>query len=743
MRKFKKLISCVAAVTLAATSLLSGTSLSASADTTLIENKTYSGDATYIGTYMREEYYKDSAFEIQFKYDTVGTPSKPVAGEDGKIDPELGYNDTFELLVFDTSWNGWDKTTIGPNGYNKTEPIDKEELEEQQEKGTVYTVNVPISVIEGALTTGGTPYGINFQTGGQLGTSVVTIVSLKLVSGTTPYVQKPFTATGEWTKGKASTFTVDPAGAATINANEWNIEVTAINLSAWTNPTVDVTVNYASASTDTDNDGVVNYAQAEIAVPTGEKDNDGNLIYEAVDPNYVTHGAGTYTYTTELPNITTSFIAAYDECTVTSIHVYNNIEGDVTNAVTGKTASEIATNMGVAWDLGNALEASTGGIVNEKDWGNPKTTKKLIQAVKAAGFNTIRVPISYMNMIDPAYDAEGKVTNYTVNDTYMARIQQVVNYAYSQGMYVVINIHNDGAPTVTGSWIDISKTGDAFNEILDKFAAVWTDIATTFEGYDQKLVFEGANELMLYNQYTPSTDQLKEAYKNINALNQAFVNAVRGVDVNGNNVTTDNNDERVLIVCGYNTNIDYTTTANGFVKPNDPSNAQQNKLMLSLHYYDPSDFALDGSVTQWPTGEENANNYYSKAYMQSQINAASTTGESLGMPIFLGEYGPEVKYTTVNDESVYNIQYVANYDYWLNYYARSRGNIVTAYWDNGVISGTGGSGLFDRTNNVITSNGKIILNAIMDGYKLVSNPPYQNPSLIPVPTTPTTPDTNS
>ena len=709
MVKFKKLISCVASATLAATSLLSGSSLGASADTTLLTNAgPYTGDATYISTYRQGLYSNKANFEIQFEYTELGTLSAPEEGHE-----DLGYNDTLEFLVFNTSWGGWDRTTIGPEGYDATSAPT-----EAPKVGTVYTITVPISVIESKLAEGETPYGINLQTGEQLGTSYVKIVSLKVLSDVN-YTQKEFTIEGEWIKGSEipAELTVTPPGAATVDANEWNIQVNNVDFAKWTNPTIDVTVTYATAQ---------RYVQAEIMLPDGTANVEGTPNYEAIDPNYVSVEAATYTYTTEIPNESLSFVAAYDGCTIEEIHVYDNTEQNVTASVTGDTASVLATKMGLAWDLGNALESSDNqGNVNEKAWGNPKTTKKLIQAVKAAGFNTIRVPISYLNMIDESYDEEGNV-NYTVNDIYMARIQQVVNYAYDMGMYVVINIQNDGSPNVTGSWIDISKTGEKFEEIEAKFALVWTDIANNFVGYDQRLVFECANELYIpYNYYT-SPDP---AYTNINALNQAFVNAVRGVDAEGNNTTTDNNDDRVLIVTGYNTDIDLTVNSTGsvgFVKPKDPT---ANRLMLSVHYMDPYNFvgySYYGATTSWGTDAE-------REYMEGQITKISNFASDLDMPVFLGEYGPELKYTTDNDTSVYNIQYVANYDYWLNYYAKDAGNIVTAYWDNGVTNQTGGTGLFDRTNNVITSNGQIILDAIMDGYKLSQNPPFPNPSLIPSP----------
>ncbi len=674
MKKFKKLLSCLAATALAATSLIGGTSLSANADTNLITNEgPFTGNATFIGNYPRTVYYQESAFQITFKYDVVGTPAEPQEGE-----PDVGYNDTFEFLVYDTSWGGWNRTTVGPSGYDQTSNV-------TPDTETVYSVTVPISVIESKLAEGATPYGINLQTGAQLGTSEVTIVSLDLISG--EYVQQPFTAKGNWTKGTASNFTVNPTGAATVNGNEWNIEVTAIDLNAWTNPTIDVTVTYAKESVDEQG----NFAQAEIMLPTGELDEEGNMMYATADPNYVDLAAGTYTFTTEVPNSVTSFIAAYDMCTVTEIKVYDNTEGNVTTSVTGKTATEIAENMGVAWDLGNSLEASDDKGVNEKAWGNPKTTMKLIQAVKEAGFNTVRIPISYLNMIDG---------NNQIDDAYMARIQQVVNYAYNLGMYVVIDIHDDGDPSTPGSWIDITKTGTAFETVKNKFAAVWTDIANNFAGYDQRLIFQSANELVNYTWSNPTSTE----YSNINALNAAFVEAVR-------NAEGTNNDDRVLILVGFAGNINYVI--DGFTKPADPT---PDRLMLSADYWEPQDFTsfIYGSynVTTWYQENDSAYVYGSKAYMEAQFAAISEFAGNLGMPVFLGEYG------AVNKD---NTAQRANYFYWLNYIAADYG-IVTAYWDNGV-TGFGGTGLFDRVNNTITNTGSTLVEFIKAGYDQLAKPP--------------------
>ncbi|WP_124100953.1 cellulase family glycosylhydrolase [Ruminococcus sp. Marseille-P6503] len=678
MRLSKKILSTIAAGAMAISALTASVSVSAeNEDLTLLTNSgPYSGSGTYISTTYKSDYYQYDSFEITYKYNSFDEDGTYVDNE-GTIQ-SVNYADTFDFVVFNTNWGGWDKVTVGQTNPSTTE---------------TYTKLVKISDIETALISG-TPYGINLQTGA-IGDTSVTVVSLKLKKSGT-YVQQNFTAEGTWVRdSETNTMTVTPASAAVANANPYNIEFSAIDLSAWENPTVKVTAQYTVSPSE--------YVQAEILIPTGEKDSDGNDVYEAVDPNYIKPSAGTYTFATEIPNTVTKFLICYMGSTVTKVEVFNNTDGNTNYPMEDFSASDIASDMGIAWNLGNSLESvdgdtssSTYGTVNEKFWGNPKTTKCLIQAVKSQGFNAIRVPISYLDMI-------GSAPNYTINADYLARIKEVVDYAYDMGMYVIINIHNDGGEGIPGKWIDIS-TSDATARaaMVDKFGKVWSQIATYFKDYDQKLLFESANELMISGNYSYSPDP---AYTNINALNQEFVTKVRAAG--------GSNTDRVLIIPGYNTNIDLTDSSTGSVGFIKPTDTVTDRLMLSVHYYAPDGFTM-GTDQQWPVGT-GTNTYTSKEYMEAQINKAATAGTKYGMPVFLGEYGPANNNNTVAR---------ATYCYWLNYYAAQKG-IVTAYWDNGSMT-TGGTALFNRNNytdsGVVTSDGNTIISYIMAGYNKQSIP---------------------
>ena len=647
MKLTKKLISVAAAVSLAVTSL---TGLGASAtDTTLITNGgPYTGNATYIGTYFKSDYFGNSAFEISYKY-TKLAENTTITEDDGTT-RSIDYTDTFEFLVFDQDWGGWDKTKVG---------------QAEAELNKVYTETVPISTIEAALTTGKAVQGINLQTGG-INDAQVEITSLRYVEGIV--AGQEVTITGEWTKGIGGTMTVNEDGGAYVSTDEHCIQVSQFSVNGFANPRVDVTVNYATAPN--------RHIQAELQ----------KMSRDPIIAHYpYVSSSGVVTYTTEIPDDLTAFLACFDACRVTRIHIYDYTAGNVYKYVSNKTAAEVADDMGMAWNLGNSFDAVDGhGNVSETIWGNPITTKELFIAVKNAGFNTIRIPVSYMNMIN---------ADNTVNEDYLKRLQVVINDAYNMGMYVVIDMHNDGGNGITNKWLDITKTGDEFYEIVTKYFDVWTSIATYFKDYDQKLVFEGFNELM-NGDYNAAPTNLQ--YNNVNALNQAFVNAVRN--------TGGANQDRVLIVAGYNTNIDYTIA--GFAKPIDLS---VNRLMLSVHYYDPYDFTLNENGTSlWRNETEGS-------YMKDIIDRICEFARLENMPVFIGGYGAIDKNNPTSR---------GQYCYYFNRYAKTNTsdvNVVLAYWDNGVV-GTNGHALFDRKTNTITQTGNILIWYIKSGYNYEAMP---------------------
>ncbi|UUZ93491.1 cellulase family glycosylhydrolase [Paenibacillus sp. P25] len=366
----------------------------------------------------------------------------------------------------------------------------------------------------------------------------------------------------------------------------------------------------------------------------------------------------------------------------------------ITADFTQLNASQIVFEMGAGWNLGNQLEASLSGTPNETAWGNPAVTQTLIQKVKAAGFKTIRIPVSYLNNI-------GSAPNYTINSAWLNRVKTVVDYAYNEGLYVIINMHGDGYNSVPGSWSLVNSSDQT--TIRAKYQKVWQQIANTFVNYDEHLIFESMNEEFDGTYGTPNPAY----YSNLNAYNQIFVDTVRQ--------TGGNNSARWLLIPGWNTNIDYTVGNYGFALPTDnyrsstiPSS--EKRIMISVHYYSPWDFCGEesGTITQWGATAANPSKKSSwgqEDYLDSQLKSTYDKFVTQGYPVVVGEFGSIDK--TAFDST--NNTYRAAFAKAVVSTAKKYGS-VPVYWDNGV-NGQYGFGLFDRSTYAVTQPG--IINAIM------------------------------
>ena len=669
MFKIKKMLAATAAIAMTAAAVT--TSMSAAALEG--EGQSYTGNADYIGTYLASNYFGNSAFEVTFRYESFDPNGTYVDEETGQV-KTIDYNDTFQFLVFDSTYGGWDKTIAGPQGVDVTDPpLTADDLNTT----TTYTVRVPIATIEEKLSTGNSPYGINLQLGG-VGDTSVYVETISYVSGSV-VPGGEVTLTGSWVKGTGGKMTVEE-GSANVATSVDNINVYSFSTQGFVNPTVDVTVTYETAPNA--------YVQSEIQT----KDGTQVAPYEP----YV-NVTGTYTYTTEIATNVTSILAVYDACTVTRIHIYDNHEGEALS-VSNQTANDVIANLQAGYDLGNALDAvNAQGQVDETATGNPPVTEKLFQTIKAQGFKSVKIPITYLNMVNAQGD---------INDDYLNRIQTVVDEALDTGLYVVINIHNDGGEGVQGKWINIAlENGSSeFDAVVNKFSNMWKEIADKFANYNQALIFEDMNEVMVddaYNREQLTDDQFANAYANITELNQKFVDAVRGT---GN----DANDDRVLVVPGYNDDINMTVAGFDEGVFHMPTDTATDRLSLSVHYYTPPAFTLGDSTSYGDTPYWDINGEYGYSYMISQLNKVA----NYGVPVYLGEYSAFFKN---------NINYVANYVAALNaatkeVIAATGTSISTAYWDNGVIDidNKGGTGLIDRRFNIVTPTGTTIIDAILN-----------------------------
>lgn len=345
--------------------------------------------------------------------------------------------------------------------------------------------------------------------------------------------------------------------------------------------------------------------------------------------------------------------------------------------------TQITEAMGLGWNLGNQLEASSGGLPSETCWGNPEITKELIDTVKAQGFKTVRIPVSYLDMI-------GDGPDYKIDTDWLDRVQEVVDYVVDNDMFAIVNMHGDGYYTVDHSWLLCAEDDDKQTEIKDKYGKVWTQIADRFKDYDQHLIFESMNEEFNNDYGKPDAN----AYENINAYNQIFVDSVRA--------TGSNNEKRWLLLPGWNTNIEYTANDEyNFKIPTDNGcKADGKRIMISVHYYDPFNFTIDENKTartQWGKyAVKNYDNWGQEDYVDSQMALLNEKFVSQGYPVVIGEFGAQDKTEKFADYNEFR-------RYWAEYLikAAKKNGVVCVYWDNGY-NGNKGFGIINRFDYTIT-----------------------------------------
>ncbi len=353
-------------------------------------------------------------------------------------------------------------------------------------------------------------------------------------------------------------------------------------------------------------------------------------------------------------------------------------------ALTGLSAAEIVEMMGFGWNLGNTFDATGGNAADiysqEKSWGNPQVTKEQIDAVAQAGFKTIRIPVTWNNHII-------KDGTDTLNPKFLARVEEVVNYAFENGLFVILNVHHE-------SWVNVKDLETSYPTVAKRLNNVWTQLAEHFANYDQHLIFEGMNEPRkagTAQEWNGNT----EAYAAVNYLNQVFVNAVRSVD-NGFNW------ERCLMIPGYAASSSSAImesvslpTYNGEVAYN---------LIASVHCYSPYDFCLSDKQMDFdPTNSSHT------ASIDQVFAAVKSVYLDNGIPVVIGETGVTNKDNTEARER------------WAAY----MGNIAASYgvpivlWDNGAGGNSGGECHAHMNRREATWNYPTILEALLAPLKTV------------------------
>lgn len=334
---------------------------------------------------------------------------------------------------------------------------------------------------------------------------------------------------------------------------------------------------------------------------------------------------------------------------------------------TDLTAMELTADIRIGWNLGNTLDANGGtGVSQETSWGNPKTTPELMQGVKDAGFNAVRIPTTWEKQMDE---------NNVINAEWLARVKEIVDYAYDLDMYIILNMHHE-------EWYQ--PYADQEEAITAKLTTCWTQIAEYFKGYDQHLIFEGMNEPRWKNTQFEWNGGNEEGRTVVNHLNKAFVDAVRA--------TGGNNQYRFLMICPYAANSSESALAALEIPDDD-------RLIVSVHAYIPYSFALQNPGSdKWVA---------SKATCTGEIDTLAEVLDRLfiskGQAVIIGECG------AMNRQ---NEPYRAA---WAEYYFSTfkKIGIPCFWWDNGAFMSGETFGLFDRYNNV--PRYEMLVKAMMNG----------------------------
>lgn len=400
--------------------------------------------------------------------------------------------------------------------------------------------------------------------------------------------------------------------------------------------------------------------------------------------------ASTTTTTTTTKAETTTTTAATTTTTTTTTQ-----NPEPAPAETKGDSVQFSQNLMPGWNLGNQLESNSDGTPSETAWGNPVITENLIKQVKAQGFKSIRIPVSYLSKI-------GAGPDYTIDSKWLDRVQEVVDMCIDNGLYTIINVHGDGYYSIKGGWLLCGEPASEQETIKAKYEKVWEQIANRFKNYDDHLVFESMNEVFDGSYGNPKP----EYYNNINAYNQIFVDTVRKAGGKNNN--------RYLLVPGWNTDINYTAGDYGFKIPNDSTG----RLMISVHYYDPWKFCGGEEapgIFRWGDSiKGQAIRNRGEKHTDAKFDQLYDAFISKGYGVIIGEYGAIDK-TYKDSRSTAYRAYFAEY---VNYAAHKR-NIVTVYWDNGY-NGDNGFGLFDRKNCKVTQ--PEIIKGIINGAKATKAP---------------------
>ncbi|BCN29419.1 glycoside hydrolase family 5 protein [Anaeromicropila herbilytica] len=353
-------------------------------------------------------------------------------------------------------------------------------------------------------------------------------------------------------------------------------------------------------------------------------------------------------------------------------------------------ALKFVSDMKIGWNLGNTLDANseentlTDELQYESSWCGVKTSKEMITKLKEAGFKTVRIPVSWHNHVSGI--------DYKISEAWLNRVQEVVDYAIDQDMYVILNIHHD----ISEKYYYPDNKHLKNSTLYVK--SIWKQLAERFNKYDDKLILESINEPRLVGTENEwwldmTKANCKEAVDCINQLNQVFVDTVRA--------SAGNNKTRYLMVPGYCASADGALN-DAFVIPKD-SKENNNKIIVSVHAYTPYNFALQPQKESGSIDQFSASSSVSQKDINTFMDGLYNKYISKGTPVVIGEFGAMDKKNNLQSRVEYSAYYIAA--------ARARG-MIACWWDNNAFAGEGENfGLLDR--KTLTFTYPDIINALM------------------------------
>lgn len=368
------------------------------------------------------------------------------------------------------------------------------------------------------------------------------------------------------------------------------------------------------------------------------------------------------------------------------------------SALSSLTADEIVSQMTIGWNLGNSLDSYSGSYnINVAPskfataWGNPEPTKELIETVKNAGFNTIRIPTTWYQHV-----AINETTgNYEIDQTWLDYVKQVVDWAYDLDMFVILNLHHEEGI------INVPEFTDETLATASKYINnVWSQIAYTFKDYDQHLIFEGMNEPRqkgnsAVSEWGNGSGDNGYSWAYINTLNRQFINTIR------NGSSSENNKERLLMIPAYVATTDTSALNSLSISQSDGN------VAISVHAYSPYFFTMDTS--EYANHEFPGKSGWGEDYeysLNSLFTSLKSVSDTKGVPIIIGEFSAS-DFENTEARVEWAKCYLSN--------AKEVG-IPCVLWDNNVsANGTGEAhGYIYRLTNTIYPNSADVLKAMMD-----------------------------